>query len=463
MRKLFVTGWASLLFVLVGNAQIIVNNEVHEAIQHAIIKDLEVKNQSLELNKLELERKSVQSKYIPRVEAKAMYAHFNSDVALDLPSRNVALPSGSQLTLFDGEQTLNNYGSIFHGGVTAKAVLFSGGQIYHGYKALEEKNVGTSLMMENRKDEVVKSMIYAYDQLQLLKRAEMLIDESERRLRKESERVEKAIATGLAIPYDREKIKLARLELDAKRKDVQHKQKLLALKIAQETDTDPERVMQTRHQVDPIWISDELTAENRNELKALEHFKKASEYNIKKEKGSFLPSIGAFGGYGYSSLFNAGANIPLSLLQQTAHLNLNHLTLNPTWTIGVGLKWEVFSGFERKHKVEEARLGLLQVENQLSDAKEKLDLQLKSNMVAYENALEQIKIAEQRERIAENNNNLADKQYQAGLINITERLEAENALYEAALNKIEKIVLQRQSALETFRSSGSLLSFINVQ
>src|SRR5690606_810502 len=257
--------------------------------------------------------------------------------------------------------------------------------------------------------------------------------------------------------------KLARLELESKRKDVQYKQQLLALKIAQEVGIESEAVLQTIHQVNPILITVELSATEKNEIKALEHFKKASEYNIKKEKGSFLPTLGAFGGYGYTSLFDARASIPLASLNQTAYLNLNRFTMNPTWTIGVGLKWEIFGGFERKHKVEEARIGLVQVENQLTDAKEKLDLQLKKNKIEYENALDQVEIAIQRERIAENNNHLADKQYKAGLIIITERLTAENELYDAALKKIEAIITQRQSALETYRSSASLLSFISIE
>lgn len=460
MRKIISILLCSIFGSTSLQAQVILTPEVNDAVQKALHKDVEVKNQQLELHKLELERKSVLTKYIPKVEANALYAHFNSDVTLDVPT--TALPITGQ-PIFDGTTSLANKGNAFHGGVMAKAVLFSGGQIYNGAKALEQKNEGTAYMMETRKDDVIKSVLESYDQLELLKRAEILINESEKRLLKESERVEKAIAAGLAIPYDRDKIKLATLELESKRKDVQHKQQLVALKIAQETDMDPEVILHTPHTVEPILIFEELDTENRNELKALESFKKASEFMIKKEKGSFLPTLGAFGGYSYTSIFDSEARLPLAALGTTAQLNLNRMTLNPTWTVGVGLKWEIFSGFERKHKVDEAKIGLTQVENTLADTREKLKLQLAKNQIEYVNSLQQVNIAIQREKIAANNNTLADKQYKEGLITITERLTAENDLYEASLKRVDAIIHQRQTAMETFQSSGALLSFITVQ
>lgn len=465
MKRYLMFTWSIILLSqATAFAQVPLSPEVQEAIRQAIIKDAEVKNQDLELDKMELQRKTVLSKYIPKVEARALYAHFNSDVTVDIPTKNVALPGipEADVNVFDGEATMNNYGNVFHGGVSAHAVLFSGGQILNGAKALNEKNKGTALMMQNRKDEVIQTVLESYDQLQLLRSAERLIEESTRRLEKETQRVEKAIAAGLAIPYDREKIKLAQLELESKRTDVQHKQELLSLKIAQETGLDPEAILRTAHQVNPILIARELHADQRNEIKALEHFKTASEYNIKKEKGSLLPNIGAFGGYSYSSLFDGQAGIPLSYLDRTTYLNLNRLTLNPTWTIGVGLKWEIFSGFERKHKIQEARISLQQVENKLSDAREKVELQLKKNQIEYDNALDQVEIARQAEQIAENNNTLAEKQYQAGLITITERLTAENDLYAAALKRIEAVIAQRKAALETLQSAGDLATALEL-
>lgn len=440
--------------------QIQLTPDVKKALDAALIKDITLVNQDIEKQKLELERKSVLSKYIPKIEATSLYGYLNTGGTLDMPTFTLPITG---LPLFDGTSNFSTKGQAFYGGVMAKAVLFSGRQIHNGAKALAYKNEGTDYMMALHNDAVIKDMVLSFDQLQMLKIAEQLITDSEKRLKKESDRVEKAISSGLAIPYDRDKIKLASLELESKKSDVHHKQELLALKINQATGIDIETILQMPHLVEPIVILEDLSSENKNEIKALESFYKASTYVIKKEKGSYLPALGAFGGYSYTSLFNAETEIPLQAIDQAVHLKINELTFNPTWMVGVALKWELFSGFERKHKVEEAELNALQIDNKLSDAKEKLELQLRKNKIEYKNMLQQISIARQREVIAQNNNVMAEKQYKSGLISITERLTAENDIYKESLNKIETIIKQRQAAIETYESAGSLMSFITIR
>lgn len=443
---------------LIGYGQIFVSEGVEMAINQALHKDVELRNQSLEQKKMALEHKAVLQKYIPRVEANALYGYLHSQANLDLPPLKLPLTG---LTLFNGSADFSAEGQAFHGGITAKMVLFSGGQIPNGAKALQEKNQGQIYMMALRKDEVLQDLLQSFDQLELLKTAEALINDSDKRLAKEAERVQKAIALGLAIPYDRDKIKLARLELETKRSDVHNKQQLLALKINQLTGLETDEILSIQHQVTPIVILSTLDTENRNEIKALESFQKASEYAIKKEKGAYLPTLGAFAGYSYSSLFNAETQVPIGALNTTAHLKMNHLTLHPSFMVGVAMKWEIFSGFERQHKVEEAELNAQQIANKLADAKEKMKLQLLKNQAEYETMLHQIDIAEQREKIAQNNNILAEKQYRNGLIGITERLAAENDTYKEALNKMETIINERKAAIETYKAAGILQESIN--
>ena len=87
-------------------------------------------------------------------------------------------------------------------------------------------------------------------------------------------------------------------------------------------------------------------------------------------------------------------------------------------------------------------------------------LQLEKTKKDYETSLKQLDIAKQREVIAKNNNEVASKQYRAGLINVTDRLSAENDIYKESLNKIETTIKQRQAAIDVYQASGSLLHYI---
>lgn len=457
MKKHVLLSLISLFCLAEGYSQIAVSASLDDAIQKALAKSSSVKNKELEIEKLNLQKKSIWNKYIPTVEATAMYLYFDNRMTIDLPTVTVL-----NYPLLDGKTSFDNYGNIFHGGVMAKTVLFSGLQIPNGAKAIEQKAIGTAYLTESEKDGIVKDVINTFDQLALLDEVERLINDSEKRLNAETLRVTKAIEQGLAIPYDRDKIKLATLELSSKKIEMEGKRKVVLKKISYLTGYSNEEIKNVQYQLAPYLISQNLTTDNKQEIKALESFKSAYHYALKKEKGTFLPTLGAFGGVTYSSLFDANATTPpLPIFGQPLNLGLNELTISQNWIIGAALKWEIFSGFERKHKVHEAKINIEQVQNQIDDTKEKLELLLENNYANYNVLNQKTEIADQQEKVARNNLNLAIKQYKEGLINISERLEAENDMYKAALNKVSTLIEQRLSAIETVIATGELTNYLS--
>lgn len=460
MKKYLIICILSVCSITNGYAQIAISASLEEAVQKAIEKNSSIKNKELEIEKLNLQEKSAWNKYIPTVEASAIYSYFDNKTTIDLPATTVPI---IESPLFEGKSTLDNYGNIFNGSIMAKTILFSGMQIPNGAKALKQKAIGNGYLKESEKDNIIKEVINTFDQITLLKEVEKLINDSDKRLQTEIKRVSKAIEQGLAIPYDRDKIKLVSLELDSKRIELEGKRKIVYRKIRYLTGYSDTEIDNVQYDLLPYYISEEkLSTENKQEIKALESFKLAYEYLLKKEKGTFLPTLGAFGGITHSSLFDANATTPvIPGINQPLYLGLNEMTISPNWIIGAGIKWEVFAGFERKHKIHEAKINIEQVQNQIDDTKEKLQLLLENNLVTYSVLNKKIEIAAQQEKVANNNLNLAVKQYKEGLINISERLEAENDSYKASLNKITMLIDQRLSAIETVIATGELTKHLS--
>jgi outer membrane protein TolC len=206
-----------------------------------------------------------------------------------------------------------------------------------------------------------------------------------------------------------------------------------------------------------IIIDSGLNTDNKQEIKALESFKLASEYLLKKEKGTYLPTVGAFGGIVYSSVFDTkGTTSTVPILNQPLNLGVNEFSLNPLLMIGAAMKWEIFAGFEREHKVHEAQLNIEKVQNQIDDTKQKLQLLLENNIINYQVLLKKIEISTQQEKIASNNLNLASKQYKEGLINVSELLEAENDSYKVSTTKLNTLIEERLAAIEIIITTGEL-------
>lgn len=440
--------------------QVQVSKTLMQAVDAALDQDRSLANHYLETEKLELERRAVLNKYLPHVGATSVYGYFDNTLTLDLPTLTLPITG---TPLFSGSQNFQNSGNLFFGGLTAKTVLFSGGQILNGAKALAAKQKGTLFMAQPKKDEIIKDVINSFDQIRLLDEAKKLVNESEIRLKKENERVEKAITNGLAIPYDRDKIKLAMLELSSKKLELQGKRKVLYQKISMLTHYSNEQIDAVVYDLNPVVLPSNLTADDRSELKALSSFKTAYEYVLKKEKGTFLPTVGAFGSYSYGSVFGGRSSFTGPVSANNYSLKLNEATLHPNFMVGAALKWDIFTGFERKHKIHEAKINIKQVENQLADTKEKVALQLQNFNAQYETLLQQLEIADQREKIAKNNLITAQKQYSSGLINVSERLAAETDIYQVSLNKINTIIEQRKAAFETLSSTGNLQNAIQVK
>lgn len=432
--------------------------QVKEAIQKSFLSSKDLKIKAYEVEKTSLEAASVKAKLLPHVEATGLYGFVHSTGSLDI--HTLMIP-GLNVGLFDGSTDFTMRTQAAFAGVTVKQVIFSGLQIPNGQKALIEKSKAQSLMAEASKEGMAKEVLNSFDQLMLLDEVEKLIQDSEKRLHKEQEKVNKAIANGLAIPYDRDKLKLALLELEAKKVELSGGRDLLVKKIRQETGLSEDEVKHVSYQLTAISLASLPDGvEERSELKALQVSAKALEYLHKKEKGAALPMLFGFGSANYINMFDTHLSIKDRPVVGNVDLSTNHLKGRPNFMVGVGAKWDVFNGGEHKNKVKQVEIDQAINAIKISDTEEKLNLLLDKNKFTYQTSNQKIRVGEQQIKVAENNLQMAGKQYQAGLIDVTELLAAENDWYKVNLGYYGYILEQRLAAVELLHSSGKLLQTI---
>ncbi len=455
-KKIFNISLALLCLSSGLKAQDLVDSQLKYPIQNALQTNRELIGKSYEKDKTSIEASSVKNKLTPHISANALYGYLNAQGNIDVPTYT---SPNNLINLFEDSRDFKTQGQMGLVAVTATQVIFSGLQITHGQKALQEKAKAQELMIEADKESIAKSVISTFDQLMLLKEVDKLIQDSEIRLEKEHLKVIKAIENGLAIPYDRDKLKLAILELEAKKVELHGNKELLYNKLAQDTHLPLEELKKIDYTLDHIILQERVyNILERKEIQALDASQRAFEYVLKKEKGSALPQVFAFGSAAYSNIFNS--SLTLKQIPAFGNLNLrtNSLSFFPTFIIGVGAKWDVFTGNEHKNKIKSANLDLLINQNKKEDISEKLELLLQKNQVEYQTANQKLAVNKQQLVVAQNNLDLAIKQYKEGLVEVTERLSAENDYYKANLGYYSQILQQRQSALEILHTSGDLLN-----
>ena len=192
------------------------------------------------------------------------------------------------------------------------------------------------------------------------------------------------------------------------------------------------------------------------QLEALEASQKALEYVLKREKGAQLPMLFAFGNVSYFNVFDMKTTIKDVPQLGDLHFKSNHLRMAPNFAVGVGMKWNIFEGKSHKAHIQKAKLDLQIQDNKLADTKEKLGLLQRKTQFDYELALKKVSVNQQQMIIAKNNLHLASRQFEEGLQDVTERLEAENEYYKQSLNYYHQVLNQRMSATEVLKSNGNL-------
>lgn len=449
-------------FVLISSfsfGQQLIDPQLKLPVEKAIESSYNLKNKQLEVDKNNSQYDEIKGKQKPSLSAIALGSYLNSNGTIDIPTKSIDLISTE---LFAGNQRFNTSTGLFTIGINASQVIFSGLQIPNALNAIQEKSAALDYLKDAEKEVITKDILQTYDQLMLIQKVEELISNSAKRLDKEHLKVQKAIQNGLAIPYDREKIKLAMLELEARQVEVNGSRQLLYKKLETLTHLSIEDLQQIEYELTPIHIiSAEYTLENKKELKALEHSIKAYEFLYKKEKGSHLPQVFAFANTNYTSIFGSRFKLKDVDLLGDVNLKMNQFTLFPNILIGIGAKWELLDGGQHKNRLVQAKTDILINENKLKDSQEKLNLLLSKNKIDYETSSEKLKVNHQQNTIATNNLEIASRRFQEGLIDVTERLAAENDFYKANLGYYSQIIDQRSKTYELLQTSGELFNQIS--
>ena len=252
-------------------AQVKISPDVQTALLASKERSYSLKEKEHAAAKTELDAKKVKHKHIPTVSATGGIAHFKNDAVLDLTPITLPILPGQ---LFDGFQGLSAKGNIVGAGLMANSVLFSGLQIPKATKALKTKAEAERLLRDAESETVSRQVLIALDNLEVLKQVDVLLTESKKRLESEKKRVDKAIEVGLAIPFDRDKIVLASLELDAKSKEAEGTRNVLIEQLSYLTGFTSEEIRNIEHhfEVIPILNTNTLHLENKKELEALDLF-----------------------------------------------------------------------------------------------------------------------------------------------------------------------------------------------
>jgi outer membrane protein len=201
-------------------------------------------------------------------------------------------------------------------------------------------------------------------------------------------------------------------------------------------------------QKDTVVLKDDLTVENikqglldesfsydnRAEIKTLTVLEQLQKLDVKRYKMGYLPTASLSGNYSVNGM------------GQKFFTDKSTFWLKSSY-VGVNINVPIFSGFQRKYKIEQAQLNLQKAQNNIENVKQAIDFEQVATKESLKNALFNLDIQERNLDLALRVYNTTKLKFEQGLGSSFEVLQSDsdyqqaqsnyfNALYNATVAKI---------------------------
>ena len=430
--KLF-TVFIFMLIALVADAQKLNSFSVQQAVDYAKQNSVQVKNALLDYQVQKQTNREITSAAYPQISASGTLNDFITIPTSLLPAEIAGGPAGTFFPV--------RFGTKYNmtGGFDVNQLLFDG-QVFVGLIAR-----GVALKFYEKQTEITEEMINVnvqkiYYQLAVGKKQMTSIDANIERFEKLLKDTKEIYKQGFAERLDIDKVSVQLNNLQTEKVKIQSQLDagnagLKFLMNMPQKDTLLLTDSITEDKIKENIFADNYKYEDRKEYQFLTIAKQLNEFNVRRYKLSYLPTLSAFGNYSKNAqrqtfdFFKGGQWFTTSL-------------------IGLRLNVPIFDGFAKSSRVQKAKIEVQRSNNSIEQLKSSIDndvaqarLKITAAVITMNNQRKNIELAEKVY-------NTTKIKYEQGLGNNQEIYNAQaelkiaqnnyySALYDAIIAKID--------------------------
>ena len=178
--------------------------------------------------------------------------------------------------------------------------------------------------------------------------------------------------------------------------------------------------------------------------------------NIKNKYAEAIPMISAFANLGYST---QSPNFGGLFATKTDFEDQNGVGPAKWYgysTLGLSLKWNMFTGLQRNYQIQQEKLSLSKIENGFEVLERSIELDIKRAQDNLDNALSRLEVQKENAELAEYIFNISQIKYQEGVGSNLEVIEADTSLKEAQTNYFSALYDAIIAQLELKKALGIL-------
>lgn len=396
---------------------------VQDCIGMALENNNDLKNQQLEVEKARATKDEARAEYFPTVSAQAFaFDAYNPLISFGIEDIDNAQLRQLLYNLYNeygANMGLQDEYSFVQNGVILNAMatepIYVGGRIRNGNKLAKLGIEAAETQTKMKEDEVSLQTEMLYWQIVALQEKEATLDQLDRLLDTLDKDLAGAIEAGLAMPTDRYKLTVKQNESCLNRKKLDNGIILLKMALAQTIGADWENMVLTDTlglEVEPsayYQLATDAVA-SRNESHLLDLSLQAEGLKKKMTLGEALPSLMVGGSVSYHTIFDHTK--PNAMVFAMLQVPLTD--------------WHKTSIKLKKHDLDTQK-----AENTRNDLTEKMQLQTNQAWFNLEQSWLRITMAQTALKDAEANLKVSTDYYDAGLVALSDLLEAQTLLKQS--------------------------------
>jgi outer membrane protein len=435
-----------IILLLAGNsltAQQRYEITAKDAVDIAFKNVSDLKNAQLDYKIAEAKNKEITGLAYPQVSASLQGNHYLSLPLIQFPDatelsvydvlkrEGVKDASGNPITA-DGQLAVRNF-SFFspwnvNMGATVQQLLFEP-QVFVGLQARKTILESSALQVKVAEDKIREAVYKSYYGVLIGEKQLQFVQESLKRLQKLSHDMDVMFKNGFAERLDIDKTTVSLNNTKAVENQLRNGitigYAVLKMNLGlSQSDSLFLKDTLTPTQVKEGLIDENFSYEDRNEIKLLNKTKELQNYDIKRYKLSYFPTVSAF--YGYQKIGQRSSAV--------LDANQKPWFWYNTSQVGLSINIPIFDGFQKKYRIQQSKLTLEKLDNTLDQAKKGIDLEKTVARNTLANAILNMDVQEDNMKLAEKIYNTEKTKYENGLGSSFVILQSDTDMQQAQSN-----------------------------
>jgi outer membrane protein TolC len=424
---------------------------LQECLKYALANNQQLASIRLEEDMGRFKTSEIRAKALPQVNGQGQYTNNIKKQVLPVPGELLGGAPGTTALLAAGV----THNVTASGTVTQEVFNQS---VFTGLKAAKAGEEYYSMQTVQNEETLIYNVTQLYYSTLVSREKMIVLDANIEKLTKLLETTASQVQNGLARKIDLDRMRVSLTNDKTQRTQAQNQYLVQANQLKQQMgmamSTALELPATSFKEIESKATAEDfggINKENRIEYRLLKKQEELQEYQKKVYKAEYYPSLALSGNYSYNGISNK-----FDFLKSGGTANWYDMA-----AVSLTLKIPIFDGWARRSRVSQANVKLKQLNRDMEATTLSLNTQFENAKLQVQTNLSTIRAQKENVELADEVYNSTQNNYNLGLANLTDLLDAETSLTAAQNNYNEALLQYKLAELDIIKSNGNLKNLLN--